>query len=79
MVINTNGKFAGMAVCFSGVRDGILEQEIVSNGGSITSTVSKKTTHLVVKDLNGTSSKITKAQSLGLTIMNIEDFKRNFS
>lgn len=77
--IDANGKFTGMAVCFSGVRDGILEQEIVTGGGSLTSTVSKKTTHLVVKDVNGTSSKITKAQSLGVTIMNIEDFKQKFS
>lgn len=79
MEVDANGKFAGMAVCFSGVRDGILEQEIVSGGGSITSTVSKKTTHLVVKDVNGTSSKITKAQSLGLAIMSIDDFKEKFS
>ncbi len=77
--VDANGKFAGMAVCFSGVRDGDLEHEIVAGGGSITSTVSKKTTHLVVKDANGVSSKITKAQTLGIAIMSIEDFKQKFS
>ncbi len=77
--VDVNGKFAGMAVCFSGVRDSNLEQEVVAGGGSITSSVSKKTTHLVVKDVNGTSSKITKAQSLGIAIMDIESFKESFS
>ena len=72
--VNTNGKCAGMAVCFSGVRNAELEQRIIEAGGTIVSGVSKKTTHLIVKDVNATSSKITKAQGLGVVIVNIDDF-----
>ena len=72
--MDTNGKCAGMAVCFSGVRNTELEQRIIETGGTIVSGVSKKTTHLIVKDVNATSSKITKAQELGIVIVNIDDF-----
>lgn len=77
--VDENGKCSGMAVCFSGVRDSELEEKIVKSGGLIVSGVSKKTTHLVVKDVGGTSSKITKAKSLGTTIMSIEEFKGQYS
>lgn len=76
--VDVNGVFSGMAVCFSGVRDADLEAKIIAGGGSITSGISKKTTHLVVKDVNGTSSKITKAQSAGIPIMDIMDFKNKY-
>ena len=72
--VDTNGKCAGMAVCFSGVRNTELEQRIIETGGTIVSGVSKKTTHLIVKDVNATSSKITKAQELGIVIVNIDNF-----
>ena len=74
--INANGKYAGMNVCFSGIRDAELEELIVSQGGSIASGVSKKTTHLVVKDTAAASSKITKAKSLGVPILSIDDFRQ---
>lgn len=76
--IDTNGMCAGMAVCFSGIRNTELEQRIIEAGGTIVSGVSKKTTHLVVKDVNAASSKITKAQGLGIAIMNIDDFIAQF-
>ena len=73
--VNTNGKCVGMAVCFSGVRDNELEEKIVSEGGKIASGVSKNTTTLIVKDKTAISSKITKAKTLGIEVINIEDFK----
>ena len=44
-VINNNGTCAGMSVCFSGIRDASLESVITTQGGTIASGVSKKTTH----------------------------------
>ncbi|NDV63964.1 BRCT domain-containing protein [Bacteroides sp. 224] len=75
--INSNGKYAGMAICFSGVRDSELEEKIISEGGKIASGVSKNTTILLVKDKYGTSSKIAKAKTLGIEVINIEDFKHS--
>ena len=68
-------KYAGMKVCFTGVRDKELEVEIIAQGGEIVSGVSKKTTHLIVADHNSTSSKTEKAKSLNIPIFTIEEFK----
>lgn len=77
--VDANGQFANMAICFSGIRDAELEKKIVAGGGTIASGVSKKTTLLVVKDVNGTSSKISKAQQLGIAVMSMDDFKQQYS
>lgn len=65
-----------MSVCMSGFRDNDLEEFIQQNGGNIVSGVSKKTTHLVVKDKSATSSKISKAQLLEIPILSIEEFSK---
>lgn len=62
-------------VVFSGFRDNELKDLIESKGGTVTSAVSKKTTHLVVKDVNASSGKIKDAKEKGVTIMSIEGFK----
>ena len=71
----TGNKYTGMKVCFTGVRDANLEQEIVENGGEVCSGVSKKTTHLIVANKDSASGKATKATQLGIPIMTIEEFK----
>lgn len=71
----TDGKYSGFAVCFSGIRDKELEDSIIKQGGKIASGVSKTTTHLVVKDPSGTSSKIGKAHQLNIPILTIGQFK----
>lgn len=73
--VNAEGKCKGMSVCVSGFRDSQLESMIQDEGGQMVSGVSKKTTHLIVKDKTSTSSKITKAQMLGITIMSLDEFK----
>lgn len=72
--INSNGKYKGMAVCFSGVRDPLLESAIIADGGSVVSGVSKKTTHLLVKDKEASTNKIEKAKQLKINIMTIQEF-----
>jgi NAD-dependent DNA ligase len=74
--INPNGKCAGMAVCFSGVRDAGLENAIRSEGGAIVNGVSRKTTHLLVDDAAFASSKTKRARELGVIITPIDQFKR---
>lgn len=76
--VNENGKYAGMSICFSGVRDAALERQIVEGGGKIASGVSKNTTHLIVKDVNGVSSKISKATQLGIPIISINNYNEYF-
>ena len=67
-------KYAGMKVCFTGIRDKELEDSILSQGGEIVNSVSKKTTHLVVGDIHSTSSKTAKAKSLNIPIYTVDQF-----
>jgi DNA ligase (NAD+) len=69
-------KYSGWKLCFTGCRPSKeLEQKIQSEGGEIVSGVSKNTTHLVVKDVTSTSSKMQKAKDLGVKIMSINEIK----
>ena len=61
-------------VVFSGFRDKELEKELTDRGWNVTSSVSKNTTYLVVKDLTSSTSKIQKAKSLGTKVIEIEEF-----
>lgn len=72
----TGNKYAGMKICFTGVRDKELEAEIAAQGGEVVNGVSKNTTHLIVADINSSSSKAVKAKSLGIPIFTIETFKQ---
>lgn len=74
----TNDRFWGVHVCFSGIRDSTLENTIRQGGGIIANNVTKTTTCLVVKDRNGTSTKIGKANALGIPIMEIDEFKKTY-
>ena len=70
-----SSKHSNIKVVFTGIRDKTLENLIQSNGGSVTGSVSKNTTHLVVKDVNENTAKIKKAKELNIKIMSLEDFK----
>lgn len=72
----TSDKYAGVRVCFSGIRDNELEAEIIAGGGEVCSGVSKKTTHLIVADKNGKSNKIQCALRFGTPILTIDEFRR---
>ena len=58
-----------MSVVFTGVRRQDLVDIIISRGGKNLSAISKNTTHLICKDKNSTSSKMSKAKSLGIEIV----------
>lgn len=51
-----------------------LQEDIVSHGGNVASSVSSKTNYLINNDINSTSSKNQKAKSLGVPIITEEQF-----
>lgn len=60
----------GWRVVFTGFRDKELEGRILGEGGEVVVGISKNTTHLVVKDLNGKiTSKVEKARGGGIKIV----------
>ena len=60
---------------FTGVRRKDLEEVIERRGGKIGSSVSKNTTHLVMKSKGSGSSKENKALSLGVEILTVEELE----
>lgn len=63
-----------ITVCFSGLRNKEWEEILINKGHKVASGVSKKTTHLVVKDKNSASSKTKKSKELGIPILDEADF-----
>jgi len=63
-----SNKFAGKTFCFTGFRDKNLECLIEANGGKMSSSVSSKLSYLVI-DGDKPSSKRSKAQEMGITVL----------
>jgi NAD-dependent DNA ligase len=61
-----------MTIVFTGVRDKDLEAALAAAGHTVAAAVSKKTTHVAYPDGPApTSSKITKAQELGVQLITV--------
>lgn len=71
----TSNELQDKVFVFTGVRDKEAEEVIVSKGGKVGSGVNKKTNYLVVKSKGSGSSKETKALSLGVEILTLEELK----
>ncbi|AUF82675.1 NAD-dependent DNA ligase [Tetraselmis virus 1] len=69
-------KKIGIIVVFSGFRDKDLEKEIIEKGGSVGSSVTGSTTHVVTKEGTGESSKTQKARKMSIPILSKNDFKK---
>lgn len=67
-----------MTVVFTGFRDKNLENRLIELGHKIGSSVSKKTTCLIVKQRGSNSTKETKAESLNIPIFTLEEFEKKF-
>jgi len=65
----------GKSFVFTGLRRKDLEEKIESRGGKISGSVSKTTTYLVMKAKGSGSSKETKAVSLGVVILTVEELE----
>lgn len=69
-------RLEGKVFVFSGYRDKGAENKIESLGGTIGSSVSKKTNYLVLKEKNSGNSKETKAIELGVQILDPTDLEK---
>ena len=66
--------YKNQKVVFSGFRDDVMKKKIIDGGGEVVNTVSGKTTLLIVKEKNS-SSKIVKAEKLGVKVILKSEFK----
>ena len=63
-------------ILFSGVRDKNLEKMLKEVGAEIASSVSKKLSYLIVKDIDQDTSKTDKAKKLGIKLITPNSFKK---
>ena len=73
-----NSLLSDKKICFSGFRDKDLEKQIIEKGGKITTSVSKNTNILVVKDIEDKSSKIKDAKKNNVEILEKSNFIEKF-
>lgn len=71
-------KMKDQVVVFTGFRDDALEDWIKEQGGAVGSGVNSTTTILVVKDKGAGSSKIQKAESLGVKVLSGAEFVKKY-
>jgi len=74
-VVLESSDLDGKQFVFTGVRRKDLEEVILSKGGKVGSSVSKKTTHLVMKVKGSGSSKETKALKFGCDILEVHELE----
>ena len=74
-VVLESNDLDGKVFVFTGVRRKDLNEVIESRGGKIGSSVSKNTTHLIMKAVGSGSSKEKKAIELGVEIMTVEQLE----
>lgn len=68
-VDDSDGCMVGQLVCFTGFRNPEMESLIVSEGGKVKNSLTKSTTILVVKDSSVATTKVQKAESYGIKVM----------
>ena len=72
--ITINNKYKNNIYVFSKIRDHDLEKEIKTNGGTIASVVSHKTTLLIVKSYDDDTVKVKTARELNIPIITYDEF-----
>jgi DNA ligase (NAD+) len=75
-----SNRLVGTTSVFSGFRDKQLEDRIKARGGKVTTSVSRNTTFLILKDLSPESmkGKAEKAQQLGAQLISRDQFEREY-
>lgn len=72
-----NVNFTGREFVFTGFRDSELKEFIESNGGVVKDSITRKTTDLLTKSEDSTSSKAKKAKEIGAKVSQVDDFKNS--
>lgn len=75
---NEQLQFSNKKFIFTGFRSKDIKKYIENNGGKMSTSVSKNVDFVIVKDINDDSSKIKKAKELGLNIIALNDFVKNY-
>jgi DNA ligase (NAD+) len=78
VIVSSKPTLKELVVVFTGIRDKDLEKDIEERGGKVASAVSGKTKVLVAKDPREETGKVKVAKELGIPVVDIETFKKEF-
>jgi DNA ligase (NAD+) len=78
VVIVNNPKITGKSFIFTGFRNKDYEKIITDNGGKVTTSLSKNTSYLIVKNKEDSLGKIAKAKQLGIAILDVDELEALF-
>lgn len=70
----TGNRLAGQTIVFSGFRDRDLENQLKDLGARVTTSVSRNTTMLIIKDIRDKKGKALEAEAKGIPIISREEF-----
>jgi NAD-dependent DNA ligase len=76
--IDKNNVLYDKNIVFSGPRDKTMEEKLLEKGAHITSSVSKTTFAVLVKDLMVETTKTTTAKKLGIPILTMVNFQEEY-
>lgn len=77
-VTQKSDKFKNLTIVFTGFRNQELEKQITEGSGKVSTSISKNTDFLIVKDKTSTSSKILKAKELKIKVLELDEFISQF-
>jgi NAD-dependent DNA ligase len=66
----------GKTIVFSGFRNRDLEQKLKDKGAKVSTSVSKNTYMVVVKEIDDETGKVLDAKKLGVTIISLDEFNK---
>ena len=75
-VVNVKTILKDKKFIFTGFRNKDFEKLITDSGGNVVTAISKAVDYLIVKNKTDKSSKIDKANELGIKILDIEEFEK---
>jgi NAD-dependent DNA ligase len=70
----TNNTYKDNIYVFTGIRDKDLEKIIIASGGTIGSTITRKTTLLIIKNADDETTKVKKAREFNIPIITYDEF-----
>jgi NAD-dependent DNA ligase len=77
-IVSKTDKFKNLTIVFTGFRNTELEKQITEGSGKVSTSISKNTDYLIVKDIHSTSSKILKAKELKIKVLELDEFISQF-
>jgi NAD-dependent DNA ligase len=75
-VVEPKSKKCNYNIVFTDIRDNEFKEKLESLGATVSESVTKSTTHLVVKDKNGTTSKMKKAKEYNIPFYTLDEMKK---